>query len=796
MGGKELKKHAIKGEDDTDDTIPLPPPTTTSKSSKSHFYKKKNKKKKKVIKDTILVYIPMNVSADLGIAMRRTRAKRLAKFRKLYPELQKRKSSEIESEAEDDEEKVTGKDGKEQEEQDEMTPKKKRPKIENDTKKDDIMLNWDQEDEDGIRIPKRDQYGSVLDYLEAKYVRGVMIPDFDEEHKKKKKKKKKSSDDDDDDDDNDDNESSASSELSGGPGSCYSDESGEFIDDSLLRAEVAEQVVASSAYGGKTKIEQRMKEKLKKKKNKKQKKDSGDEENEEDHSQKEIISEDDEDDYDLDDEYDDNDNDGFFVNIGDLEMEDGYEDLDVDIDYDELTKPSSAKKTGGGVGGGAGDLKQKKKKKKKGSGDTNTNESKKKQTSPTKKIVKKKKKKTAGDVDEKTGDGETNTSTTKKKKSGDSTVSGGKRKHPSSSTAATPPTSNKKKSKLKQSPKSLPKKTKKLASSSASTSSSSKSGSVTKPKKKKKKLIKTDSSDNESSDNDDDDDDSDNEEKETKKKIEDSSSSSSSSDNDNELKSVPSAKVKNAKTKTDQFKKLMKKLYKVAVEEIKKMTEENIPLKPNAGGNGKTKKGKKMIKVSLIIPPNREPGDDITFNNPHVPGQKLQVKVPSNGVPGQKFVVKVPAPEVRKTTTTATENKFTNEVKIALDTYSQVYDDWCMAEAFYRQLIPHKGRVPFKPATERLKKFDEILKEFPKDMLFPIDAAYLRKVVRRNRQNVKKRVKTQQYGNPASLLASGNMTLEEVDEDCPPQTLELCVPGKGTCFSAVKFNLSDFKLRN
>lgn len=40
-----------------------------------------------VIKDTVIVEIPMDVTADLGIAMRRCREKRLKKLRKRHPSL-------------------------------------------------------------------------------------------------------------------------------------------------------------------------------------------------------------------------------------------------------------------------------------------------------------------------------------------------------------------------------------------------------------------------------------------------------------------------------------------------------------------------------------------------------------------------------------------------------------------------------------------------------------------------------------------------------------------------------------
>jgi len=128
-----------------------------------------------------------------------------------------------------------------------------------------------------LLLLKSHQYGSVLDYLEAKYTRGVMIDDFDEKlqqrssrRKKSEKKKEKmkanvgnsnegENDDiidngegaDNNDDDDDDDERSVDSEPSGV--SVYSNDG--FIDDTLLHEEVAGQVLASSSFG-KTQIEE------------------------------------------------------------------------------------------------------------------------------------------------------------------------------------------------------------------------------------------------------------------------------------------------------------------------------------------------------------------------------------------------------------------------------------------------------------------------------------------------------------------------------------------------------------
>merc|ERR1712194_833889 len=134
-------------------------------------------------------------------------------------------------------------------------------------------------------VVSKDKFGSILDYLEAKYVKGVMVAD-DKIRQKKKQKNKPNDNDDNDNDDNSEEEESLMSKSEAG--SCYSNASGGFIDDSELKSELAQQVMTSSAYGT-TRIEtegftagcdlERLKE----------------------------------------------DNNAFFVNVGDLEMADSWE---------------------------------------------------------------------------------------------------------------------------------------------------------------------------------------------------------------------------------------------------------------------------------------------------------------------------------------------------------------------------------------------------------------------------------------------------------------------------------------
>ena len=151
------------------------------------------RKYRKLFQDSIVVEIPLDgVTADLGVVMKRTRAKRIESIYQNFPSLKKEVAPTVSADNE-------AKDEDEDHEQDEND---KKPLHKKKKQKDET-------------IPQREQYGSVLDYLEAKYVRGVMLGDEIAE-----------------DEGEDDRES------------VYSEDS--WLDDSLLKRDVAEQVLSHS----------------------------------------------------------------------------------------------------------------------------------------------------------------------------------------------------------------------------------------------------------------------------------------------------------------------------------------------------------------------------------------------------------------------------------------------------------------------------------------------------------------------------------------------------------------------
>ena len=177
------------------------------------------------------------------------------------------------------------------------------------------------------------------------------------------------------------------------------------------------------------------------------------------------------------------------------------------------------------------------------------------------------------------------------------------------------------------------------------------------------------------------------------------------------------------------------------------------------------------------------------------------MSIPKNAKEGGKFHVSVPklieSPEGQ-------ENTFPKALQLALGEYHQAYDDWCETEAKYRAECPDdmSKKDSFKPGVERLKKYDKMLKRFPQDLVTPIDVAFIRKIVRRVRQNAQKRRKSKGDGesipgSPAPTVKDNDADaakeeLVKVDANAPSQTIEVRVPGKGTKFPSAPFNEDDF----
>jgi len=248
---------------------------------------------------------------------------------------------------------------------------------------------------------------------------------------------------------------------------------------------------------------------------------------------------------------------------------------------------------------------------------------------------------------------------------------------------------------------------------------------------------------------------------------------------DKALKSI----AKKAKSQSDS-------LFKKAATMIKKLSPENLP------------RLKTKLKVALKCPKNKNPGDDITFANPHNPGQKLRVKVPKDCFPGGTFKVTVPVKHRPGDAENEKDrNKLPRDLQEALDIFGKAYDEWCTAQS--------KVDNSFETFKEKQGKFDKLAKLFPKHLVTPIDSNYLKQVVRRARQNKYKRSKTAAAKNEKETVKEETIVENEIDEGStkedsqeeedsvgPKKHRIVNIPSTGVIFVNKKFSGGDFVLNS
>lgn len=160
-------------------------------------------------------------------------------------------------------------------------------------------------------------------------------------------------------------------------------------------------------------------------------------------------------------------------------------------------------------------------------------------------------------------------------------------------------------------------------------------------------------------------------------------------------------------------------------------------------------------------------------------------------------------------------NKFPRELQDELDLYAREYDTWCKHEGD----LKHARGETYKIAMEKQKKYDQVIKLFPKNLLTPIDDDYMKKLVRRARQNKSKRSKTAQAASAASVSSPGaksqassvkqedasdddeeeeeeeeeeNEAADSADENEKPEHRTIKVPQRGSVFPKMQFNIADF----
>lgn len=212
--------------------------------------------------------------------------------------------------------------------------------------------------------------------------------------------------------------------------------------------------------------------------------------------------------------------------------------------------------------------------------------------------------------------------------------------------------------------------------------------------------------------------------------------------------------------------------------------------------------------------------------NPHIPGQRLRVQVPKGTFAGEIFKVTVPVPKPSADDGDGIDhNKFPRDLQDELDMYAREYDVFCKYEGEYR----HAREEEYPIHLEKRKKYDTVVKVFPKNLMTTIDSEYMKKLVRRARQNKSKRTKSaavrRQSGDaataspsatpaaapqpdkapsspqPATAAQSDNerdaADQSDAEEEEPPAPEELThrkieVPERGGTFPEMQFSTIDF----
>jgi hypothetical protein len=117
--------------------------------------------------------------------------------------------------------------------------------------------------------------------------------------------------------------------------------------------------------------------------------------------------------------------------------------------------------------------------------------------------------------------------------------------------------------------------------------------------------------------------------------------------------------------------------------------------------------------------------------------------------------------------------------------------------AEYWEAAPEiKEKFPLK--KKKFDKFDELVKEFPSDLVTPVNSGYLKNVARRARQNRQKRERVKSAGGtPVAVLPK--QKIEPKEEAVEPtkeeasETVEIKVPGKGRVFPKAVLEASEFR---
>jgi len=616
------------------DTKPKGPTTNTqpkksantTEAESAHPKKPRKRPHKCPSKDSIFVEIPLSATVDLGVAMKRTRRKRSTRIKRWVASGLKKSgggegavgntagaapgaagaASEVNGAPAPGDDQLKENDKKEAPTEDRM--------VVHDPNNDEMDQCSDYDDDDAPL--NRTQYASIVDYLEAKYVRGVMIEDYDERERQKKKKKRKNP----TDSENNEGKEEAShneshDEGSDGKGSIYESDDG-WIDDTLLHEEVAGQVLASSAYGL-TQIEEEAKSRRRKRGRVDQMK-TGDnvEDNEtdmpemgEDGTKKDKEEAGNKQDKDKEEDSGAEDNalsdfdDGFFVNLGDLEMAKGWngEIENHDIASPEkkgakkkrayIKKPKDEQKSKKSTKDEQKSVKKKSIKVKSAVGDISA-AAKKKLLKKAKQKDKEEKKKERAATKKKKSEGDRKKIVCKKKKAEDN----GKKKLATKKKVMTEGEGKARKSTNKEKKNKVAVMSDVENDDSTDTDESKASSTTAAEQKPNKKKVESERTNKKKSPTP-----VDTTDKPSKKDPKPAKSAPPPPPMSEKKKPQPSKEKEHATT----LRKLYKRRYNACIKQMNELTSEELPRKPRNKSN--------TMKVSVNIPMDKEIGDEITF---------------------------------------------------------------------------------------------------------------------------------------------------------------------------------------
>jgi len=141
-------------------------------------------------------------------------------------------------------------------------------------------------------------------------------------------------------------------------------------------------------------------------------------------------------------------------------------------------------------------------------------------------------------------------------------------------------------------------------------------------------------------------------------------------------------------------------------------------------------------------------------------------------------------------------NNFSRDFQELVDDYARGYDVWCSAQSDVDK--------KFALLKEKQAKFDPLVELFPKNLMTPVNVEYMKKIVRRARQNRHKREKTAALKSETSTKDDDddddNSEKEDVEEKgkeeekAPePQKRVVEIPTMGSVFPTVRWDEANFQ---